>query len=66
MAVVRHVAFAIDTIDELTCWAQDTEDFEGDTQDLLLEQTKDFFYDNPQALIDAIKITGVWYEEVDD
>lgn len=60
--MIRHIELTIENFD-LTCWAEDMEDFGIDTEESIKESVFQFFYDEPEALIENIKIKKVWYEE---
>ena len=60
--MIRHIELTMENFD-LTCWAQDMEDFEMDTEESIKESVLDFLYDEPETLIENIKIKKIWYEE---
>ena len=60
--MIRHIELTMENFD-LTCWAEGMEDFEMDTEESIKESVLDFLYDEPEALIENIKIKKIWYEE---
>ena len=60
--MIRHIELTMENFD-LTCWGQDMEDFEIDTEESIKESVLDFLYDEPETLIENIKIKKIWYEE---
>ena len=60
--MIRHIELTIEDFD-LTCWAEDMEDFEADTKEGIEETVLGYFYDDPSELIENIKIKKVWYEK---
>ena len=59
--MIRHIELTINF--DLTCWGQDKEDFENDTQEMINEEVADYIMDCPQVLLENVTINKVWYEE---
>lgn len=60
--MIRHIELAFENFD-LTCWAEDMEDFEIDTEESIKEEVLQFLYDDPQTVFEHVKIKKIWYEE---
>lgn len=61
MGIVKHTEFILSG--DLTCYGQDMEDFEGDTEELTREHLVDYLIDNIADFLDSLEITKVYYEE---
>lgn len=61
MAIVRHIEFVLSG--DLTCWGQDMEDFERDTEEMTREQLIDYLLSDVGDFLDSLEITRVYYEE---
>lgn len=60
--MTRHIELAFENFD-LTCWAEDMEDFEIDTEESIKEEVLQFLYDEPETVFKNVKIKKIWYEE---
>lgn len=58
--MIQHIEFTIKF--DLTCYGE-KEDFEIDTDSSIKESAMYYVLDNPEKLIDNLKINKVWYEE---
>ena len=51
--MIRHIEFTIDF--DLTCWAEDMEDFGDGSQETIEESLYNYFEDAPYELINVAK-----------
>ena len=58
--MIQHIELAIKF--DLTCSGR-KEDFEADTNSSVKEWVMSYILDNPEKLIDNLKINKIWYEE---
>ena len=58
--MIQHIEFTIKF--DLTCGGE-KEDFETVTDSSIEESTIEYVLNNPEELIDNLKINKVWYEE---
>lgn len=59
--MVRHIEITINF--DLTCWAQDAEDFESDNMEAINEEVADYIIHDSPTLLENLTINKVWYEE---
>lgn len=58
--MIRHIELYIDF--DLTCWAEDIEDFENDTPEYIDETVRDYCFRNSTELLEHLTIKKIWYE----
>jgi len=58
--MIQHIELTINF--DLTCSGR-KEDFEADTNSSIKEWVMSYVFDNPEELIDNLKINKIWYEE---
>lgn len=62
--MIRHIEFTIDF--DLTCWAENMEDFENDSIEFINEEVADYIIHSSGELLDHLTIKKIWYEEEDE
>lgn len=61
MGIVRHIEFILSG--DVTCWAQDKEDFEIDTKESIREQVVDYLMTDVADFFNSLEITDIYYTE---
>lgn len=61
MGIVKHTEFILSG--DLTCWGQDLEDFERDTEESTRRALIEYLLDDIGDFLDSLEITKVYYEE---
>ena len=59
--MVRHIELTIDF--DLTCWAENMEDFANDSTEFINEEVADYIINSADELLDHLTIKKIWYEE---
>lgn len=61
--IIKHVEFILSG--DLTCWGQDIEDFERDTEESTRRELISYLLDDIEEFLDSLEVTRVYYEEVE-
>ena len=59
--MIRHIEFTINF--DLTCWDEDMEFFEMQSEESILEGIADYINESTPELMEHLTINRIWYEE---